>query len=73
MSPDIGRLRSLPFIVRVSSAGVFVCVDHKCYWASSTSPVSGHRLEHVVPDKLAVDDDFELISGGSLRDEHDGK
>ncbi|VDM97772.1 unnamed protein product [Thelazia callipaeda] len=66
VSPDINRLRTLPWVIRVSSAGVFVCVDHKCYMSSSSGLLSGHCLEHIVPDKLAVNDNFELIAGGDI-------
>uniref|UniRef100_A0A0R3RW02 Tectonin beta-propeller repeat-containing protein 2 n=1 Tax=Elaeophora elaphi TaxID=1147741 RepID=A0A0R3RW02_9BILA len=71
VSPDINRLLSMPWIIRVSSAGVFVCVDHKCYWSSGASVLSGHRLEHIVRDKLSVDNNFELIAGGGLKEDFD--
>lgn len=69
VSPDINRLFALPWIIRVSSAGVFVCIDHMCYWSSGTSVLSGHRLEHIVRDKLSVDNNFELIAGGGLKED----
>ncbi|VDO38004.1 unnamed protein product [Onchocerca flexuosa] len=71
VSPDINRLITLPWIIRVSSAGVFICVDHKCYWSSSTGVLSGHRLEHIVRDKFSVDNNFELIAAGSLKEDFD--
>uniref|UniRef100_A0A8R1XZ53 Tectonin beta-propeller repeat-containing protein 2 n=2 Tax=Onchocerca TaxID=6281 RepID=A0A8R1XZ53_ONCVO len=71
VSPDINRLYTLPWVIRVSSAGVFICVDRKCYWSSSTSVLSGHRLEHIVRDKFSVDNNFELIAGGSLKEDFD--
>ncbi|VDK69946.1 unnamed protein product [Litomosoides sigmodontis] len=70
VSPDINRLLALPWVIRVSSAGVFVCVDRKCYW-SGNSVLSGHRLEHIVRDKLSVDNNFELIAGGGLKEDFD--
>ncbi|KAM3717134.1 Tectonin beta-propeller repeat-containing protein [Dirofilaria immitis] len=70
-SPDINRLLTLPWVIRVSSAGVFVCVDHKCYWSSSTNILSGHRLEYVAQDKFSVDNNFELLAGGSLKEDFD--
>uniref|UniRef100_A0AAF5RVH4 Tectonin beta-propeller repeat-containing protein 2 n=1 Tax=Wuchereria bancrofti TaxID=6293 RepID=A0AAF5RVH4_WUCBA len=71
VSPDINRLLALPWIIRVSSAGVFVCVDNKCYWSSGTSFLSGHRLEHIVRDSFSVDNNFELIAGGGLKEDFD--
>ncbi|CAG9539955.1 unnamed protein product [Cercopithifilaria johnstoni] len=71
VSPDINRLLALPWVIRVSSAGVFVCIDHKCYWSSSTGVLSGHRLEHLVRDKLSVANNFELIAGGGLKEDFD--
>ncbi|VDO12246.1 unnamed protein product [Brugia timori] len=69
VSPDINRLLTLPWIIRVSSAGVFVCVDNKCYWSSGASFLSGHRLEHIVRDSFSVDNNFELIAGGGLKED----
>ncbi|VBB27373.1 unnamed protein product [Acanthocheilonema viteae] len=68
VSPDFNRLLTLPWVIRVSSAGVFVCTDRKCYWSSSSS-LSGHRLEHIVRGKLSVDNNFELIAGGGLTED----
>ncbi|EFO22800.2 hypothetical protein LOAG_05685 [Loa loa] len=71
VSPDINRLLVLPWVIRVSSAGVFVCVDKKCYWSSGTNVLSGHCLERIVRDNLLVDNNFELITGGSLKEDFD--
>ncbi|KAK6108400.1 hypothetical protein QQG55_31965 [Brugia pahangi] len=71
VSPDFNRLLTLPWIIRVSSAGVFVCVDNKCYWSSGASFLSGHRLEHIVRDSFSVDNNFELIAGGGLKEDFD--
>uniref|UniRef100_A0A915Q7N9 Tectonin beta-propeller repeat-containing protein 2 n=1 Tax=Setaria digitata TaxID=48799 RepID=A0A915Q7N9_9BILA len=69
--PDINRFLTLPWVIRVSSAGVFVCIDQRCYWSSGTCVLSGHRLEHVVPGKLSVDNNFELIAGEGLKEDFD--
>lgn len=66
LSVDPGRLYTSRCIVKVSSLGVFVCISRKIYWASNLSPLSGHRFRRIVPEKLAINDSFEMISAGGV-------
>lgn len=69
-SLETNKLKMLPWSVRVSKAGVYVCTGRNIYWSSSSSPVSGHRFCTVVPDKLIANDKFEMVSAGSFRDDY---
>ncbi|XGW02015.1 hypothetical protein V3C99_014240 [Haemonchus contortus] len=50
--------------VRVSSAGLFLCVGKMMY--ISRSAVSGHKFPREVPAKFEILDNFSLISAGSF-------
>uniref|UniRef100_A0A158Q5W9 Ig-like domain-containing protein n=1 Tax=Dracunculus medinensis TaxID=318479 RepID=A0A158Q5W9_DRAME len=58
--------------IRVSSQGVFLCFGRKIYWISSRTPVSGHRFKHIVPERLATNDYFEMISADVSGNSDDG-